>query len=86
MQIKLQEQLSSTDAEVILERLPDSLFPHLVYLRLPDTTLLCSTKNPTTSAKQIAEKVADVIKEQRAEVGKIYVAFLSMSDDWLINE
>ena len=53
---------------------------------LPDTTLLRSIKDSNISTKQIAEEVADVIRRQGAEVGKIYVAFISISDHYLINE
>jgi len=63
-----------------------SLSSLLNNIQLPDTTLLWNIGYHTISAKQIAEEVAHVIRQQRAEVGKIYVAFLSMSDDWRINE
>jgi hypothetical protein len=62
------------------------LLSRLLNRELPDTTLLRRVEDPNISTKQIAEEVADVIRRQGAEVGKIYVAFISISDHYLINE
>jgi hypothetical protein len=63
-----------------------SPFPRWVNLKLPDTTLLASIANPSVSAAEIAGEVAGIIRSQGATVGKIYVAFLSTNDDFLVNE
>ncbi|VTS06823.1 hypothetical protein [Tuwongella immobilis] len=63
-----------------------SPFPRWVDLKLPDTTLIVTIANPNVTAAQLASEVAGVIKSQNATVGKIFVAFLSTSDDFLVNE
>lgn len=63
-----------------------SAFPRWVNLGLPDTTVLASIANPSISAAEIAGEVAGVIKSVNASPGRIYVAFLSTDDDFLVNE
>lgn len=63
-----------------------SAFPRWVNLNLPDTTILASIANPRVSAAQIAGEVASVIQSQKATPGRIYVAFLSTDEDFLVNE
>ena len=63
-----------------------SSFPRWVNLQLPDTTLLATIANHDVSAAEIAGEVAVIIRSVDATVGKIYVAFLSTNDDFLVNE
>lgn len=63
-----------------------SSFPRWVNLGLPDTTVLASIANPNISAAKIATEVASVIRQEGANPDKIYVAFLSTDEDFLINE
>jgi hypothetical protein len=69
-----------------VEVLDNTPFPRWVTLQLPDTTLLWSIADPNITTEHIARSVAHVIRQQGAEVNKIYVAFLSTSDAYLINE
>ncbi len=78
-----------TNTRTTLRDWKNGLFSSLDNRKLPDTTLLCNIEDPNISAEQIAKEVAHVIRQQGAEVGKIFVAFIIMSDQsdyCLINE
>lgn len=62
-----------------------SPFPRWVNLRFPDTTVLVTIANDTVTAAAIAGEVAGIILGQGAEIGKIYVGFLDLADDFLVN-
>lgn len=61
-----------------------STVPSWVTLDLPDTTILVSVAD-NVKAEVIVNEVDAVIRKAGAKTGKIYVAFLSLADDFLYN-